>query len=103
MPIYDYHCSDCDIEFTELRPMARCTEPAACPRCRGGAQRFITAPRLATLRPEARLAHQTNERSAHEPRVSRAHQCGAGCAHHSDKPSQLRQSGTSKRPWMIGH
>jgi len=102
MPIYDYHCSDCDIEFTELRPMALCGEPTECPACRGRAERFITAPRLATMSAATRQAHQTNERSAHAPRVSRGHQCGAGCSHHSEKP-QLRQSSTTKRPWMIGH
>jgi len=102
MPIYDYHCGHCDIEFTELRPMARCAESAVCAQCGGDAQRFITAPRVALMSADARKAHQTNERSAHAPRVSRGHVCGAGCSHHAEKP-QLRQSSTSKRPWMIGH
>ena len=102
MPIYDYHCRDCGIEFTALRPMAQCSEPAACPQCAGDAPRFITAPRLALMSAQTRQAHQTNERSAHQPRVSRGHQCGAGCSHQAEKPA-LRQSGAGKRPWMIGH
>lgn len=104
MPIYEYCCSECSLDFTELRPMARSAEPAACPACSGYAPRLISAPRLNTMRPEARKAHQTNERSAHQPRVTQPHRCGAGCSHnHGESKPVLKQSSTTKRPWMIGH
>jgi hypothetical protein len=54
-----------------------------------------------------RKAFQTNERSSHEPRMSRGHVCGSNCHHHkkpageSEKPAFKKQDG--KRPWMLGH
>jgi putative FmdB family regulatory protein len=104
MPLYDFECTQCDNEFSELRPMARCSEPADCPRCSGSAQRVISAPRLNTMRADLRNAHQTNERSANQPRTAKKHQCGSGCSHHSS-PAQpaLKQASGVKRPWMLGH
>jgi putative FmdB family regulatory protein len=32
MPLYDYQCAQCG-PFTELRPMAECEAPSACPGC----------------------------------------------------------------------
>lgn len=104
MPLYDFHCAECDTEFSELRPMARCADPAACPSCSASAPRVISAPRLNTMRADVRMAHQTNERSAHQPRTAKKHQCGSGCSHHSN-PAQpaLKQASGVKRPWMLGH
>jgi len=102
MPIYDYGCSQCSNYFTELRPMARSAEPAACPSCGGSAPRLLGAPNLNMMRADLRQAHQTNERSAHQPKVG-GHRCGAGCSQHGSGSSPLRQSRTSKRPWMLGH
>ncbi len=104
MPVYDYHCQQCDAEFTMLMPMSRCSEPAPCPDCASSAQRVISAPRLSMMRADIRAAHQTNERSAHEPKMSQGHRCGAGCSHHNnpEKPV-LKQANSAKRPWMIGH
>jgi putative FmdB family regulatory protein len=50
MPVYDYDCTRCG-PFTELRPMAECEAPLACPSghgpgcscCSGGARRSRTA------------------------------------------------------------
>ena len=106
MPLYDYYCADCGHQFNLLRPMAECGEPAGCPQCENMAQRFIVAPRLSTMRADVRLAHQTNERSAHAPRMSQGHRCGTGCNHNhgggETKPA-LKQASGSKRPWMLGH
>jgi putative FmdB family regulatory protein len=104
MPLYDYRCAHCDREFSELRPIARCSEPADCPGCSASAPRVISAPRLNTMRADLRMAHQTNERSAHQPRTTQKHQCGAGCSHHgSQAQPALKQASGGKRPWMLGH
>lgn len=104
MPLYEYRCTHCTHEFAELRPMSQCSEPTSCPSCSDVAERIISAPRLNTMRADVRAAHQTNERSAHQPRMTQKHQCGAGCSHHSSgaQPA-LKQASGVKRPWMLGH
>ncbi|MET0379308.1 MAG: zinc ribbon domain-containing protein [Spongiibacteraceae bacterium] len=107
MPVYDFRCSECSGEFSELRPMARSGEPSTCPDCEGYAPRLISAPRLAVLTTTQRKAHQVNERSAHEPRAMKKHVCSSGCSHGPAKGEEtktgLRQSKSTSRPWMIGH
>lgn len=105
MPVYDYSCSACACEFTVLRPMSRCAEPANCPECASEAPRVISAPRLAVLTASQRTAHQVNERSAHEPRAMKKHVCSSGCSHApaDENKTALRQSKSTSRPWMIGH
>jgi putative FmdB family regulatory protein len=109
MPLYDYQCSTCACEFSELRPMARCAEPSTCPECAAIAPRLISAPRLAVLTSSQRQAHQVNERSAHEPRAHRKHVCGSGCSHtqaaggDAAKPALRQSNKSNSRPWMIGH
>jgi putative FmdB family regulatory protein len=112
MPIYDYLCERCG-SFTDMRPMVECEQPSQCPRCGRKARRaFLTAPYFAALSAERRLAHATNERSAHGPStlsdMKRAH--GAGC-HCCAVKSTGNASSTKKqaktfpgsRPWMISH
>lgn len=107
MPVYDYHCSECSIEFTELRPMAQSAEPSACPDCDSLAPRLISAPRLAVLTATQRKAHQVNERSAHEPRALKKHVCGSSCSHthtsNTEAKPALKQGSANARPWMLGH
>jgi putative FmdB family regulatory protein len=106
MPVYDYHCSGCDTEFTMLMPMSRSSDPTPCPSCEQQAERVISAPRLNMMNATTRSAHQTNERSAHEPKMTRDHRCGAGCSHDRQNKSEqpaLKQLGSAKRPWMLGH
>lgn len=104
MPVYEYCCHECAHEFTALRPMSEHRAAAVCPGCGGAAGRVLSAPRLNTLPAGARKAHQINERSAHEPKVSQRHQCGTGCNH---KPAAtgtpLQGQNGAKRPWMLGH
>jgi len=107
MPVYEFRCSACSCEFSELRPMARSSEPSICPECQSAAPRLISAPRLAVLTTSQRTAHQVNERSANEPRAMKKHVCSSGCSH-THAPAQenktaLRQSKSTSRPWMIGH
>ena len=67
MPVYEYLCTDCG-PFTDLRPMAECDAPLQCPDCGVLAPRaFLTAPYFSCMSTERRLAHATNERSAHAP------------------------------------
>lgn len=107
MPVYDFRCSECSSEFSELRPMARSSEPSNCPDCEASAPRLISAPRLAVLTSTQRNAHQVNERSANEPRAMKKHVCSSGCSHEPSKSDAtnngLRQSKSTSRPWMIGH
>jgi putative FmdB family regulatory protein len=112
MPTYEYQCEECG-PFTQMRPMAECELPSQCPGCGREAPRVIlTAPHCSTLSAPSRLAHATNERSAHAPQTlsSLKGSHGAGCACCSGRSSRLvkRGKGGSKsfptsRPWMISH
>ncbi len=33
MPLYEYHCTNCESTFEMLRPMSQSDAPAACPYC----------------------------------------------------------------------
>ena len=33
MPLYDYHCQQCDSGFTELRSTTEMDSPISCPEC----------------------------------------------------------------------
>jgi len=112
MPVYDYLCNRCG-PFTEMRPMAQCDAPQDCPQCGAAAPRaFLTAPYFAAMSTERRVAHATNERSAHAPstlsQTKSAH--GAGCACCSGKSMRRTKRGRNgaksfpdSRPWMISH
>jgi putative FmdB family regulatory protein len=112
MPVYDYLCTRCGA-FTDTRPMADCDLPNACPKCGKQAPRaFLTAPYLAGMSAERRLAHTVNERSASEPqRLSgskNAHGAGCRCcAGKSLRTTKRGRTGTksfpTSRPWMLSH
>jgi putative FmdB family regulatory protein len=113
MPVYDYLCSECG-PFAELRPMAECDAPQPCPGCGGLAPRaLLTVPHFALMSAERRLAHATNERSAHAPERLGEFKArhGPGCACCSGrlpKRSVMRGKDGAKsfpgsRPWMISH
>jgi len=113
MPVYDYECERCGA-FTTMRPMAECDAAAECPRCGDDAPRaFLTAPYFATMPAERRLAHATNEKSAHAPRrlsdMGAAHAAGCRCCG-GGRSSRLVKRGKNgsksfptSRPWMISH
>ena len=70
MPTYEYMCKKCG-PFTQLRPMAECELPSACPECGARAPRaFLTAPACMSMSAEARQAGAKYERNTdglHDP------------------------------------
>jgi putative FmdB family regulatory protein len=44
MPLYDYRCPTCGLEFEVSRPISRATEPALCPRDQTESERVFTMP-----------------------------------------------------------
>jgi hypothetical protein len=95
--------------------MAESELPHECPACGKDAPRaFLTAPYLAAMSTERRVAHATNERSASAPQtlsgMKRTHGSGCGCC--SGKSLRYDKSGSSRtgakgfptrRPWMLSH
>jgi len=112
MPTYDYACPHCG-PFEAVRRIAERDFPALCPDCAAPAARaWLSAPRLADMPAERRLAISTNERASHAPQhssqVSRQrHPAGCGCCKSSAKADasrpQAAKSFANKRPWMISH
>jgi putative FmdB family regulatory protein len=112
MPVYDYLCERCG-PFSEMRPMAECEQPSGCPRCgRAALRAFLTAPHLAAMPAERRLAHAANERSANAPtslsQMKADH--GAGCSCCGGRSLRAGKRGKTgaksfpgSRPWMISH
>jgi putative FmdB family regulatory protein len=44
MPLYDFHCPKCGLEFEVSRPFSRATEPVQCPQDGETAERLFTMP-----------------------------------------------------------
>lgn len=44
MPLYDYRCPKCGLEFEVSRPISRATEPALCPQDSEAGERVFTMP-----------------------------------------------------------
>jgi putative FmdB family regulatory protein len=44
MPLYDFSCPKCGLDFTVSRPISRATEPALCPMDSEPADRVFTMP-----------------------------------------------------------
>lgn len=117
MPLYDYQCDTCG-PFRAWNSMSRARDPEPCPACGGAGRRTVSTPFLATMDPHRRIAHQRNEKAAHEPTVmtrqeldssgvKRGHARGhRGHAHH-DHPAPAQDDRPrmhqSKWRWMIGH
>jgi putative FmdB family regulatory protein len=68
VPVYVFACGECG-SFELTRPMAEVSSWACCPTCQNEARRVFTPPRLARLATPVRKALETEEASAHEPRV----------------------------------
>jgi putative FmdB family regulatory protein len=101
MPLYDYQCASCG-DFRVWRRMSEAGAPVDCTNCGAAAARAVVAPNLALMNPHSRIAHQRNEKSAHEPQVvsrSRPHQ---GEHRHAHGHHHQHRHGAS-RPWMLGH
>jgi len=68
MPMYVFACHECG-QFELARPMAEASSRAYCPDCQRQARRVFTPPRLTRLAAPVQRALETEEASAHEPRV----------------------------------
>jgi putative FmdB family regulatory protein len=68
VPLYVFACPECG-SFEVTRPMAEASSWTCCPACQGEARRVFTPPRLTRLAAPVRRALETEEASAHEPRV----------------------------------
>jgi putative FmdB family regulatory protein len=107
LPLYDYECGSCG-PFREWRNMSEWEAKVPCPSCFHPAPRLAAAPMLAVLSSNNRLAHERNERSAHEPKVMRREDLPNRHRHRHVNPlikqqfGDVHQSPTS-RPWMVGH
>ena len=96
MVLYEYCCDDCG-DFAAWNTMAKASEAMPCPTCGEPASRIVSVPYLADMDPNNRIAHQRNERSAHEPRVQTGADLGKRHGH------GVRHHHGPARQWMIGH
>lgn len=108
MPMYDFRCPVCG-DFEALVAVSQLDQTKHCPDCGRTVRRLVSMPRLAVVSAAVRQAHETNERSAHEPRPRSRHSCcsGGSCSHQKTQPqarTALQQSKNRQaRPWMLGH
>ena len=108
MPVYDYMCAACG-PFSDMKPMSASSDPCACPDCGESAPRAILrAPFIAGMDAGKRNAVAVNERSANEPRSSRAHGSSCSCCRPLSRNKTAAappaaKSFPSARPWMISH
>ena len=118
MPIYDYRCDTCG-HFEAWGKMSESSAPAQCDICGNYAEKVIAAPSLAILGSTQRIAHERNEKSAHEPKFTRRGNCSCSGSHTcsstpakssvSDKNEMGKtnrlemQTRKTARPWMLGH
>ena len=102
MPLYDYHCTECGT-FRAWRSMREAREPAPCPDCDRPGERAMAAPGLALMASNRRLAHQRNEKSAHEPRLETRAAPPSDHGHHHHHGHGHHHHHKAGRPWMIGH
>jgi putative FmdB family regulatory protein len=116
MPLYEYQCEECGT-FSAFRKVSESSLPAICESCGGTSERVISAPHFAILGKAQRQAHESNEKSAHEPRSMRRSGCGCSGAHTCKSTAKADQTGKSDqqatafqrqtkktaRPWMLGH
>jgi putative FmdB family regulatory protein len=100
MPIYEYECER-DGAFELERPMSQSSEPAACPACAESSRRILSLPRLTSLPRASLVAHATNERSRHEPKVVRRSDSPGSVARAPAARPALRGGGGY--PWALGH
>ena len=108
MPLYDYRCDGCG-DFRAWQSMNQSDADVACPSCAQDASRQVTAPSLALMPANNRIAHGRNEKSADQPEVVKrssmpAENKGGSHAHCGHGQGHGQGYGHSHgRPWMIGH
>lgn len=109
MPVYEYHCEECG-RFSAIRKMAESGHPANCTTCGALSARVISVPNFALLASGRRLAHERNEKSAHEPKAAKRSGCGCLGSHSCNTSKSVptgnglqMQTKKTARPWMLGH
>jgi len=112
MPVYEYECDTCGV-FTALRKMSESAAPAACEECGCESPRIMSAPRLAVMDKSQRVAHERNEKSAHDPKVAKRSSCGCAGSHTCKTTTKVSQetgraplqmqTKKTARPWMLSH
>ena len=108
MPLYDYGCTTCG-PFREWRSMSEWKAMVPCPNCSLPASRLAAAPMLAVLSSNNRIAHERNERSAHEPKVVRREDLPHDQHRHRHVNPLIKQQfgdvhqSPPSRPWIVGH
>ncbi len=103
MPLYDYACEQCG-SFRSWRRMSERNAPSECPECGEPSRRVPSAPYLADMNSHSRVAHQRNEKSAHEPQlVHRGRTKDQGTKRGAHTHHGHHHHHHSGRPWMIGH
>jgi len=104
MPIYDYKCSKCETEFSELLTLDEYSPLRVCPDCNFPSPRKLSAPQLQIIKKNERIARERNERAIYEPlRVTKQHQCNhSDCDHHEKQKGAFQQIREGTRPWMLG-
>lgn len=108
MPVYEYECQEHG-EFETLRSLAEYALPAPCPTCDADSARIMSVPHLAGVPRATMVAHDRNEQSRYEPRLSRT-ACGSD-HNHAPKAKPQRVPGqrpalqnySGKRPWVMEH
>jgi putative FmdB family regulatory protein len=112
MPVYEYECNSCGV-FTALRKMSESSQPTTCEDCGSESPRIMSAPRLAVLGKSQRMAHERNEKSAHDPKVAKRTSCGCTGSHTCNTSTKVNpdtgkaalqmQTKKTARPWMLAH
>lgn len=107
MPLYDYACRKHG-PFSDWRPMKHSDRDVPCPSCGKPSKRTVASPYLGRLSPAVRMAHQRNEKSAHEPQVLRREELNAmrgriGARHEHKHHTGKHGHGHGMRPTMLGH
>ena len=73
MPIYEYHCLDCNSTFDRLRSMSKADDPIACIYCKGYNTRRAKITRFMALSRSSNAGEKAAIRGTLEA-------CGAHCA-----------------------
>lgn len=43
MPIYEYRCEECGLQFEKMKPISKHNEPQPCPECEAEAKKLVSA------------------------------------------------------------
>lgn len=83
MPLYDYHCDACQLEFEVSRSIKDSDVPAMCPMCDVQARRVFTAPMMTFTRGAAAEAAPPSMPPSGSRWSHHGHSHGPGSSSHS--------------------